>query len=496
MREIQRAHRFRHDAASRRRHDAVGPLRSHAPGLRRLCILCLTVAGLATGLAPRSAHAEMLPAHPSRLLSIADAWDQSDSPAGADSSYTPHAPGPSSTPLATSPVRRVTIGMIQGIRPIAIIDPETLRVTGVAADYLRHIGRSARIEWVARLYPDPPALRAALASGAVDVALGIDTPPAASTSHAADAGPVPPPGPVTTLPFAHAPVALIARHDHAPADDLAGETLVYIRTAFAGETLARRYPKARRLAVDTPYHALESLALGRATVHVGDAGALRAYARTALFAGLEIKRSPGGLSSTYAFTVDARQPGLLAELDAALRRMPAPLRARIAHRWSDAAGVAAPARLRLSADEQAWIAAHPVVRVATPSYVVPFAFEDSSGNFSGITASLLDMIAARTGLVFEPVFVAPLEAMHGKTARGDADMAVLALGHDRDDPDGLLYTRPFMFTTGAIVARRDDAVIGDVDTLRGRRVALVKGQPLTPYLLARAGLTPGDIRYA
>ncbi|MGI4982795.1 MAG: ATP-binding protein, partial [Janthinobacterium lividum] len=42
----------------------------------------------------------------------------------------------------------------------------------------------------------------------------------------------------------------------------------------------------------------------------------------------------------------------------------------------------------------------------------------------------------------------------------------------------------------------DDAVIGDVDTLRGRRVALVKGQPLTPYLLARAGLTPGDIRYA
>ncbi|MGI4860499.1 MAG: ATP-binding protein [Janthinobacterium lividum] len=485
---------------------------------------------MALSLSAYPAHAQAIDAHAPRLLSIADAGDPADSPAGADP--LPLAQTSASSSVPSTAMRRVTIGMIQGIRPEAIIDPETLRVTGMAADYLRYIGRAARIEWVAQLYPDPPALRAALASGKIDMALGIDTPPAASVpdrdagmvsdvssdvssdassdassdvssdassdvspDDGATASPVRRPDAASaTLPFARVAAALIARRDHAPAVDLAGETLVYVRTAFADETLARRFPKARRVAVDTPYHALESLALGRATVHVGDAGALRAYARTVLFAALEIKQPLGELATTQAFTVNTRQPELFAELDAALRRMPAPLRARIAHRWSDAAGASAPARLPLSAAEQAWIAAHPVVRVATPRYVVPFAFEDSSGHFSGITASLLDMIAARTGLVFEPVFVAPLEAMHDKTIRGDVDMAAFALGSDHDDPDGLLYTRPFLFTTAAIVARRDDTAIADVDTLRGRQVALVKGQPLTPYLLGR-GLTPADVLY-
>ncbi|MCY0388012.1 transporter substrate-binding domain-containing protein [Robbsia sp. Bb-Pol-6] len=450
----------------------------------RLSLLYLAIAGTATGLAPRLAHPQAIAAPTPRVLTIADAWD------APDAAIAPQPPGmPSARPDV---VRHVAVGMIQGIRPTAIIDPETLRVTGVATDYLRRIGQFAGIEWAARLYADPAALRAALASGEVAVAIGIDSPPADRAGAEANRRPD---APVTTAPFARSAVAVIARHDHPPAAGLAGETLVYVRTAFADATLAQRYPQARRVAVDTPYHALESLAIGRATVYVGDPGALRAYARTVLFTGLEIKQRLDALSIPHAFAVNPAQRELLAELNAALGHIPPQMHARIARRWSDVTQATRPQRLPLSEAEQAWIDAHPVVRVATPSYVVPFAFEDSGGRFSGITASLLDMIAARTGLVFEPVFVAPVAAMRQQAAQGEVDMAALALGADHDDPDGLLHTRPFMFTTAAIVARRDDAAITDLDSLRGRKIALVKGQPLTPYLLAR-GLAPRDIIYA
>lgn len=153
--------------------------------------------------------------------------------------------------------------------------------------------------------------------------------------------------------------------------------------------------------------------------------------------------------------------------------------------------VAPPRRLSLSAEERNWIAEHPVVRVAAPVYSVPFAFENSAGRFSGISASLLDLIAVRTGLTFVPVFVSPAEAMHHTVDSGDADMAAVSARTGHADA-GMAYTRPFMYSAVAMVTRERDADPAQAGACSriGKSVVLVQGQHLAPYLTDPMHCTP------
>jgi hypothetical protein len=52
----------------------------------------------------------------------------------------------------------------------------------------------------------------------------------------------------------------------------------------------------------------------------------------------------------------------------------------------------------LSAEEQAWIKAHPQISVGAEPDWVPFSFSDNKGQFRGVAKDYLDLIAQKTGL--------------------------------------------------------------------------------------------------
>jgi len=59
------------------------------------------------------------------------------------------------------------------------------------------------------------------------------------------------------------------------------------------------------------------------------------------------------------------------------------------------------ASFKLSADEQKWIEAHPVIRIGADRGFAPFEFIDKNGEYSGMAAGYLKLIEKNTGLEFK-----------------------------------------------------------------------------------------------
>jgi two-component system, cell cycle sensor histidine kinase and response regulator CckA len=68
-----------------------------------------------------------------------------------------------------------------------------------------------------------------------------------------------------------------------------------------------------------------------------------------------------------------------------------------------ASGVEADLRSKLSAEEIAWLNAHPVIRFSSDPDEPPLEFTDSQGRYIGMGAEYLQLLAVRLGVRFERV---------------------------------------------------------------------------------------------
>lgn len=134
------------------------------------------------------------------------------------------------------------------------------------------------------------------------------------------------------------------------------------------------------------------------------------------------------------------------------------------------------AQLMLSAEERAWIQMNPVVRVSADRNWMPIEYFEN-GKLKGLSAEFLAVIAQSTGLRFEPVFGADLNAVAGMLQRHEADM-VLSLVRGFAQPtfaDLITETRTYYIGNSFIFAREQNPMIFDVKQLQGQVVAIKGG---------------------
>ena len=137
------------------------------------------------------------------------------------------------------------------------------------------------------------------------------------------------------------------------------------------------------------------------------------------------------------------------------------------------AHAAAAQTLALTERERAWVAAHPVVRVALTREFPPYYFNDErSGHPHGFVVEMLDLWSQRSGLRFEyrhvPRFADALDALR----RGEIDMLPFAAPLPQI-ADAALYTRAAFTTNLVLAARRDVPDVSPTADFGGRRVAAV-----------------------
>lgn len=146
----------------------------------------------------------------------------------------------------------------------------------------------------------------------------------------------------------------------------------------------------------------------------------------------------------------------------------------------------------LSAEEMAWLAEHPVVRLAPDPDFPPIEFVDKNGNYRGIAADFIHLLESKLPLKFEIVVLKNWNEAIKQAQSRQIDMFGAAV----PTPERLKYmrfTRPYV-EFPAVVLVRDSAVdFPHLDELKGKRVAVVSNYADHEYMLRTYPEIPLDV---
>ncbi len=142
---------------------------------------------------------------------------------------------------------------------------------------------------------------------------------------------------------------------------------------------------------------------------------------------------------------------------------------------------ATPAALVLTPAEQAWVAAHPVIRVGFDPAWPPFSVRDAQGGCVGIDADLLKRIGRQLGVRFEFMTKRTWGEVYEAALHGETDLlAGTARTPEREKTFN--FTAPYLSFPVVIVTRTDEPLLWSVLDLAGRKVVGVRGYAPTQEL--------------
>jgi len=161
-----------------------------------------------------------------------------------------------------------------------------------------------------------------------------------------------------------------------------------------------------------------------------------------------------------------------------IRRIPA-IAAVAVFAWVVSSGLAdaraedpASPTIELTAEERAWLDAHPKITMGPDPNWPPFERFDEDGNFIGIAADHIALVAARLGIEFEFVQKGNWSEVVAAVKAREIDCFTTAV----PTPDRqvyMLFTRPHVTMAGVILARTDSQETLTLEDLSGKKVAVV-----------------------
>ncbi|MFV5212985.1 diguanylate cyclase [Azonexus caeni] len=137
--------------------------------------------------------------------------------------------------------------------------------------------------------------------------------------------------------------------------------------------------------------------------------------------------------------------------------------------------------IELTATEQAYLAAMPIVRMCVDPDWAPFEQIDERGRHVGIAADLIQQVARRTGL---KIMLYPTRTWEESLAASKAGRCQIMsfLNRTPERERWLDFTAPIFVDPNMIIAREDHPFVGDVRWLRDESVALPRGTMVEEHL--------------
>jgi len=128
--------------------------------------------------------------------------------------------------------------------------------------------------------------------------------------------------------------------------------------------------------------------------------------------------------------------------------------------------------LRLTTEEQAWVDAHPVIRVASDPDYAPFQFTDDTGQSVGLAKDYLEIISQKLGIRFEYMLPDSWAQALQLVKQHEADMVAVAT----KTPERLKYmrfTEPYVEYPDVIITRAGESV-SSLEELHGKNLLTIK----------------------
>ncbi|MFC1708246.1 transporter substrate-binding domain-containing protein, partial [Planctomycetota bacterium] len=269
--------------------------------------------------------------------------------------------------------------------------------------------------------------------------------------------------------------------------EIAGRTVALVKGYSTTKHVLEEFTTIKPYYVQDLTEALEAVAAGEADATVAAMGmAQHLIARRGL-ANLRFAVHFGQGLSKQRFGVRKDWPQLAIILDKALEALGESERLQIFQRWSHpsvARVETVPAnalRDHLSARENAWLAAHPVVRVATDPDWAPVTFVDDEGEHCGVTVDYVETLSHLLGTRLVFVRCSSWHDAVEKVGSRDADVLACAV----KTPAGLefaSFTQPFLTLPAVVFTRDDVSYVHGFEGLQGKRVAAVRDCAVADFL--------------
>ncbi|KXV03034.1 histidine kinase [Caballeronia megalochromosomata] len=367
---------------------------------------------------------------------------------------------------------RIVIGAVAGVAPpLDMAYPHDTRPRGISVDYVDAVAHALNADTQWRLYPNRAALIAALARGEIDMATG-----ATGEDHGAALA--------YSRPYLPIRQISIEPLEKRPST----HRLAYVDAQTSPVRLQSAYPSMRPVAYPDLIGALLAVSLGDADAFVGDMSAA-AFAITHYYLpNLTITGFAAFDEDGYRFAFAADRngaPALRQRVDDALAALPSTFILVEHARWNPGAyAVTAETPIELTAEERAWVHAHPVVHYSMLAQGAPVTFRDSRGQPAGSAIDVLDAIARVTGLRFEPRVRNTSEQLMADLRYGASEMLPYSVGDTSPIP-GAVATAPIGEGIFVIVTSASQPPLRDAAALAGKRIALPASSLLQDFVRRR-----------
>lgn len=280
---------------------------------------------------------------------------------------------------------------------------------------------------------------------------------------------------IFTQPYQDIPHVIVGRRNaryYDSAQALAGRT-VALENGFGNvKWFEENFPSVRIRLFGSTRDALDAVARSQADAYAGNRAVAMYLIEREMLTNLHLQGRLEKPAVVLAIGVRRDWPVAAGLLDRALRHVLRTEGRAIQAKWFEASSKAG-ARFRPTPAEQAWLAAHPTIRIGAMDNWPPMDFVDETGALLGIGADFAARLNELLGGRLETV-PGPFPRLLEDVRSGQLD-ALLDVTPRPDREEYLRFTKPYALLPHAIVARKGGHYYDSFESLHGRTVAVEAG---------------------
>jgi PAS domain S-box-containing protein len=256
--------------------------------------------------------------------------------------------------------------------------------------------------------------------------------------------------------------------------DLKGKTVPVVKGYYLQEILSNQYPDINQIVVSSPLEGLKKVTSGEADAYLGALAVSQYLVQKNLITSLKIAGYFEQMPMNISMGVRKDHLPLANIVQKALDDITKIDKRRIVEKYISLAQ--APARKKsvpLSAVEQAWLKAHPVIRFTGDPFWLPFEAFTREGEYIGIVADHLKLIEERLGVRIKKVRTKSWSESLEKAMNGEVDMI-------SDDTAAIItgekfhFTEPYIFNPIVVVMKDSEDFIHDLYQIKDQKIAVIK----------------------
>ncbi|NOX15111.1 MAG: transporter substrate-binding domain-containing protein, partial [Epsilonproteobacteria bacterium] len=284
------------------------------------------------------------------------------------------------------------------------------------------------------------------------------------------------------------PMALVLRKDENINDikDLFGKTVAITRGFYYGKLVREKFPKIRLLEVDNEENSVLAVSTSRADAAFGKLSVENYYIIKNTLNNVKLVEdrwlTKGNVNTKDYIGVRKDWPILQELLSRAMSAVTRIELNKLKKKWSIIDSKNDKFKELLSNKEKEWIKKHPIIHFVINPSKEPFEYIDkNSGKFEGIEKDYIDILGARTGIKFALLKTSSWKQSVQKIQSKKADMYSSA----SKTPDKLKimnFSSAYLNYPLVLVTQNNKNFLATLDSLNGKKVAVVEGQLITKYL--------------